>query len=166
MKLRVLNYSRYQGHTSAPTAEVGAEGGAEKQERRKKKEEEEEVARSMEWVKWYEQNFARFPSGKDFFELCEFQKRGVTDELIIAAVQKAVADLADRPISYAKRIIENLFPYGVRTAEDWERHKAAKEAKKRKVADSKAPGAESPVDPVVEQIRAFQRAKKEVASGE
>lgn len=89
------------------------------------KEEEEEAMRLVDWVKWYEAKFALFPSATEFHDIRKLQDRGVTDDLIVAVIEDAIAKEVDRPLIWAKRTISNLLPYGVLTKADYEKRKAA-----------------------------------------
>lgn len=78
----------------------------------------------VEWSRWYEEKFALFPSWKDFCDMQAFKEKGVTDDLIIALLEEALANpRIKRPLAWAKRRISDMFPRGIRTAEDYRRYK-------------------------------------------
>lgn len=155
-KISVLNFWKYQSLASSFMQEVGrsAEATADKGysqtsctkqepplapalDKQDKKEEEEEAMRMIEWVRWYEEKFALFPSRRDFEDMERLRQRGVTDDLIIAVLEEALSlDHIDRPLLWAKRRISDLLPRGVITAEDYRRRK--KWIEKKRVSENKA----------------------------
>jgi hypothetical protein len=172
-RLRVLNWHKYQGQSSADraevgaevTAEVGAEVGAEaraeKQEcqedkecregPRKKEEEEEAPAAPISstsseqpnWARWWESKSASFPPPPMLDAYEKFTAKGVTDELIIAVIQKAIGEKKRAPLAYAKGILSGLVASGVRTSAEWAEHEADQEhiERTRKLSPKKGFGA-------------------------
>lgn len=93
---------------------------------------------SQRWTDWYEARTACTVSRTMYEAITEIQQRsGITDELVIATLERAIADRARDPLTYAKRILANLALYGVRTPEEWEaweRERQAAEAERRQAA--------------------------------
>lgn len=76
---------------------------------------------SQRWTDWYEQRTACSVSRTMYEAITEIQHRGgITDDLVIAALEQAIADRARDPLTYAKRILGNCVLYGLRTREEWE----------------------------------------------
>lgn len=104
----------------------------QKQEYMEGKKEGREVMLLVEWSRWYEEKFALFPSWKDFCDMQAFKEKGVTDDLIIALLEEALANpRIKRPLAWAKRRISDMFPRGIRTAEDYRRWKQMAEDESR-----------------------------------
>lgn len=90
---------------------------------------------SQRWTDWYEQRTACSVSRTMYEAITEIQQRGgITDELVIATLERAIADRARDPLTYAKRLLGNCALYGLRTRaewEAWERERAAAEEERK-----------------------------------
>lgn len=159
-KVRLVTYGKHQDQYRNDTSE-GVTGIATgivtipKQEIREKKKEELLL---IPWVRFYEDKFALWPSQMELGDMQKLQARGVTDDLIIALLEEALADDdVDRPLPWAAKRISNMLPRGVRTREDYEKRKA----EKKKAAEPKP----TPV-PVAYEEDEVTRKLRELMSGE
>lgn len=97
-----------------------------------KRKEEEAVMFVAEWARWYAEHFPIAPSWRDFADMQDLKEQGVTDDLIIALLEEALANpRVKRPLAWAKRRISDMFPRGIRTAEDYRRWKQTAEDESR-----------------------------------
>lgn len=120
--------------------------------------EEEEAMRLSEWVKFYESKFVISPSGRDFADFGKLQEAGVTDDLIIALLEEAIADESvERPLLLVKRRISDMLPRGVKTRADYEKRKAAKVEVPRV-----APYVEPEEDEVTRRLRELARSEQSI----
>lgn len=127
-RIRIVNWHKYQGQTSALTAEVraevGAEVSAEKQEdlRMPRREDEKAMAAASKaetWYQFYERKFARTISPVDYQKVAELQARGVTDELIIHVLEEAIRQKKRNKLGWVISVIADKIPEGIRTLDDW-----------------------------------------------
>jgi hypothetical protein len=86
-------------------------------------EEEEEEGRilSESWHSFYERVFVATVNPTQYQEVARLIAAGVKDDLVIAALQKAIDERKRNKFKYAIALITDMIPDGVRTAEDWRR---------------------------------------------
>lgn len=113
-----------------------------------------EEARLVKWVQWYEEHFALFPPRRDYEDMELLRQRGVTDDLIIAVLEDALAnERIDRPLLWAKRRISDLLPRGIKTAEDYRRRKQMLEEKR--ATQSKMAPPQQPTEPEDDEVMRY-----------
>lgn len=78
------------------------------------------------WIKWHEKKTGVLPTQTELHDAATLTAQGVTDELIIAAIEEAKRKKARQPVTYGLSIVANLQNYGVKTVAEWEAHREEK----------------------------------------
>lgn len=85
----------------------------------KQQEGQEDRARArVSWRAWYERKFAAFPSARWASEIDEKVQQGLSEELVIRALEQALEADAQHPMAWANNRLSVWFAKGIRTLDD------------------------------------------------
>lgn len=81
------------------------------------------------WYRAYQHWFINPPSGAYIGDLERLQsKAGITDELIVAVIEKALTTKRLNVMAWARTVLEQLVPFGVTTPEEWQAFETERQA--------------------------------------
>lgn len=98
----------------------------------------------LAWRTWHEQRFASLPPARWAAEIDEKIDKGMSHELVIAALDEAIQARADHPVSWANQRLGTWFAQGIRSPDELE-------AAQAKPGNGKPKGGKSSGKPVEER---------------
>lgn len=124
----VLTYHTIPNHT-VPNHSEGEEeeGGAPPGERNGETPDDTPV----NWIRWYEERTTRLPSRSEIADADALIQRGVTHELIIAMIERAIELKRSAPAAWAIKRLADLQAYNIRTVEDLHRFESEQQQRAR-----------------------------------
>lgn len=123
----VLTYHTIPNHTVPNHSEGEEEGGAPPGERNGETPDDTPV----NWIRWYEERTTRLPSRSEIADADALIQRGVTHELIIAMIERAIELKRSAPAAWAIKRLADLQAYNIRTVEDLHRFESEQQQRAR-----------------------------------
>lgn len=85
----------------------------------------------VNWMFWYHKRTTRHPTAKEIADADALIEKGVTHELIIAMIERAIELKRSAPAAWALKRIADLQPYNIRTVDDLCRFEAEQQRQNR-----------------------------------
>jgi len=85
----------------------------------------------VNWIRWYEERTTRLPSRSEIADADALIQRGVTHELIIAMIERAIELKRSAPAAWAIKRLADLQAYNIRTVEDLHRFESEQQQRAR-----------------------------------